>query len=80
MSFYVKGAEAIWLSTTGIRTCRRHVNSRTKMAVGMVFSNEPMLVVPDKFGVRLEDHFYLTEQGPSWFTQPSESIDDPFAS
>ncbi|MCP4478798.1 MAG: aminopeptidase P family protein [Planctomycetaceae bacterium] len=52
----------------------------TKMAVGMVFSNEPMLVVPDKFGVRLEDHFYLTEQGPSWFTQPSESIDDPFAS
>ncbi|MDG1511400.1 MAG: Xaa-Pro peptidase family protein [Mariniblastus sp.] len=52
----------------------------TKMSVGMVFSNEPMLVVPDKFGVRLEDHFYLTEQGPSWFTQPSESIDDPFAS
>ena len=51
----------------------------TKMSVGMVFSNEPMLVVPDKFGVRLEDHFYLTEQGPSWFTQPSESIDDPFA-
>jgi len=52
----------------------------TKMSVGMVFSNEPMLVVPDKFGVRLEDHFYLTEQGPSWFTQPSKSIDDPFAS
>ena len=52
----------------------------TKMAVGMVFSNEPMLVVPDKFGVRLEDHFYLTANGPQWFTQPSESIDDPFAS
>ncbi|MDA7902831.1 Xaa-Pro peptidase family protein [Mariniblastus sp.] len=52
----------------------------TKMAVGMVFSNEPMLVIPDKFGVRLEDHFYLTAKGPQWFTQPSESIDDPFAS
>lgn len=53
---------------------------RTKMSAGMVFSNEPMLVVPEKFGVRLEDHFYLTENGPQWFTPPSESIDDPFAS
>ena len=52
---------------------------RTEMATGMVFSNEPMLVIPDKFGVRLEDHFYLTDSGPQWFTQPSESIDDPFA-
>ena len=51
----------------------------TEMATGMVFSNEPMLVIPDKFGVRLEDHFYLTDAGPQWFTQPSESIDDPFA-
>ncbi|MGI9498371.1 MAG: M24 family metallopeptidase [Mariniblastus sp.] len=51
----------------------------TEMATGMVFSNEPMLVIPDKFGVRLEDHFYLTDAGPKWFTQPSESIDDPFA-
>lgn len=51
----------------------------TEMATGMVFSNEPMLVIPDKFGIRLEDHFYLTDAGPQWFTQPSESIDDPFA-
>jgi Xaa-Pro dipeptidase len=50
----------------------------TPMSVGMVFSNEPMLVLPDQFGVRLEDHFYLTESGPQWFTQPSDSIDDPF--
>lgn len=49
-----------------------------KMQPGMVFSNEPMLVIPDKFGVRLEDHFYVTESGPRWFTQPSPSVDDPF--
>jgi Xaa-Pro dipeptidase len=50
-----------------------------KLAQGMCFSNEPMLVVPDEFGIRLEDHFYMTEKGPKWFTQPSHSIDDPFA-
>ena len=50
-----------------------------KLAQGMCFSNEPMLVVPDEFGIRLEDHFYMTDKGPKWFTQPSHSIDDPFA-
>jgi Xaa-Pro dipeptidase len=35
--------------------------------------------VPGKFGIRLEDHFYMTEQGPKWFTQPSTAIDAPFA-
>ena len=50
----------------------------TPMDVGMVFSNEPMLVIPDQFGVRLEDHFYMTESGPEWFTQPALSVDDPF--
>jgi len=50
----------------------------TAMSPGMVFSNEPMLVVPGKFGIRLEDHFYMTEDGPQWFTQPSHSVDDPF--
>ncbi|OHU87985.1 MULTISPECIES: M24 family metallopeptidase [Pseudoalteromonas] len=48
------------------------------LAKGMCFSNEPMLVIPDEFGVRLEDHFYMTSQGAKWFTQPSHSIDDPF--
>lgn len=52
--------------------------TQTPLATGMVFSNEPMLVIPDKFGVRLEDHFYMGEQGPVWFTKPSHSIDDPF--
>lgn len=50
----------------------------TLLAPGMVFSNEPMLVIPEHFGVRLEDHFYIGESGPVWFTQPSPSIDDPF--
>lgn len=53
--------------------------NKTPLASGMCFSNEPMLVVPDEFGVRLEDHFYMTEQGPRWFTEPSSSIDAPFA-
>lgn len=51
----------------------------TPLTKGMCFSNEPMLVIPGKFGVRLEDHFHMTDNGPKWFTQPSHSIDDPFA-
>ncbi|RKF20879.1 aminopeptidase P family protein [Alginatibacterium sediminis] len=51
---------------------------QTPLDVGMVFSNEPMIVIPDEFGVRLEDHFYMSSQGPRWFTQPSYSVDDPF--
>ncbi|WP_313576670.1 Xaa-Pro peptidase family protein [Brevundimonas sp.] len=50
----------------------------TPLAPGMCFSNEPMLVIPGQFGVRLEDHFYMTDAGPVWFTEPSHSLDDPF--
>lgn len=50
----------------------------TPLAPGMCFSNEPMIVLPDRFGIRLEDHFHVTETGAAWFTQPSHSIDDPF--
>lgn len=50
----------------------------TPLAPGMCFSNEPMIVIPDRFGIRLEDHFHVTETGASWFTEPSHSIDDPF--
>jgi len=53
--------------------------NKTPLAAGMAFSNEPMLVIPEKFGVRLEDHFYMNEHGPVWFTKPSFSVDDPFA-
>lgn len=49
------------------------------LAAGMCCSNEPMIVVPDRFGVRLEDHFFVTEEGAQWFTPPSPAIDQPFA-
>ncbi len=50
----------------------------TPLDVGMCFSNEPMICIPGEFGIRHEDHFYMTEHGPRWFTQPSHSVDDPF--
>lgn len=48
---------------------------KTPLAPGMCFSNEPMIVVPDRFGVRLEDHMYVTENGAKWFTEPQAAID-----
>ncbi len=53
--------------------------NKTPMKPGMCFTNEPMLVIPGEFGVRLEDDFYITENGPRYFTTPSPSIDEPFA-
>ncbi|MDT0293867.1 Xaa-Pro peptidase family protein [Mesonia ostreae] len=50
-----------------------------KIQAGMTFSIEPMIVVPNEFGIRLEDHVYMTEEGPEWFTKPSHSIENPFA-
>ncbi|BFM12312.1 metallopeptidase MdpA [Simiduia litorea] len=52
--------------------------NQTPLKTGMVFSNEPMLVLPGEFGVRLEDHFYMTDTGPRWFTEPSPSLQNPF--
>ena len=52
---------------------------RTPLAAGMCFSDEPMICIYGEFGVRLEDHFYMTTDGPRWFTQPSGSIDEPFS-
>jgi Xaa-Pro dipeptidase len=51
---------------------------KTPLAPGMCFSNEPMIVIPDAFGVRLEDHFHVTETGARWFTEPQPSLDEPF--
>lgn len=51
----------------------------TPLQPGMCFSNEPMIVVPGRFGVRLEDHFHVTDHGARWFTEPSRAIDEPFA-
>ena len=53
--------------------------NRTALQPGMCASNEPMIVMPGEFGVRLEDHFHVTEHGAQWFTPPSPAIDRPFA-
>jgi Xaa-Pro dipeptidase len=53
--------------------------NKTPLAAGMCFSDEPMIAIYGEFGIRLEDCIYMTEAGPKWFTQPSPSIDKPFA-
>jgi len=50
----------------------------TPLAAGMCFSNEPGLYLPGKFGIRLEDCFHMTAEGPRWFSTPPPSLDDPF--
>lgn len=49
----------------------------TPLAPGMCFSNEPGLYLPGKFGIRLEDCFHMTENGPVWFSKPPQSIEAP---
>lgn len=53
-------------------------NDMTPLQKGMVISNEPMICIPGEFGIRHEDHMYMTDSGPKWFTEPMKSIDDPF--
>ncbi|WP_115671371.1 M24 family metallopeptidase [Ciceribacter selenitireducens] len=53
--------------------------NRTPLEEGMCFSNEPMIVVPGRFGIRLEDHIHMTESGPQWFTPPAKGPTEPFA-
>jgi Xaa-Pro dipeptidase len=52
--------------------------SEIKLEEGMVVSNEPMICIPGKFGIRHEDHFYMTANGPKWFSEPMNSVDNPF--
>ncbi|WP_037082793.1 M24 family metallopeptidase [Neorhizobium vignae] len=54
-------------------------SNATVLEPGMCFSNEPMIVFPDRFGIRLEDHIHMTETGPQWFTEPSKGPTEPFA-
>ena len=53
--------------------------NKVVIAPGMCFTNEPMIAIYGEFGVRLEDCMYITEDGPRYFTQPSPSIEQPFA-
>jgi Xaa-Pro dipeptidase len=50
---------------------------RTPLAAGMCFSDEPGIYIPGEFGVRMEDIWHMTEQGPKLFTPLAKSIDDP---
>ena len=52
-------------------------NETTALAPGMCFSNEPGLYLPGKFGVRLEDCFHMTTNGPAWFSNPPMSLEQP---
>jgi Xaa-Pro dipeptidase len=50
---------------------------RTPLQAGMCFSDEPGIYIPGEFGIRLEDLWYMTEQGPRLFTPLAKSIDQP---
>jgi Xaa-Pro dipeptidase len=50
---------------------------RTLLQAGMCFSDEPGIYIPGEFGVRMEDCWVMTEQGPKLFTPLAKSIDDP---
>jgi Xaa-Pro dipeptidase len=52
-------------------------NDPTPLAAGMCFSDEPGIYIPGEFGIRLEDCWYMTEQGPKLFTPLAKSIDQP---
>ena len=50
----------------------------TPLARGMCFSDEPMIAIYGEFGIRLQDCFYMTGDGPRLFTKQSPSIEQPF--
>lgn len=52
--------------------------NKTPMAVGMCFSNEPTISIPNEFGIRLEDCVYIAKDGPHYFSKQSISIEQPF--
>ena len=53
--------------------------NKTPLAPGMCFSDEPMIAIYGEFGIRLEDCLHVTDNGAQYFSQPSPSIDKPFA-
>lgn len=53
--------------------------NKTLMQPGMCFSDEPMIAIPDQFGIRLEDCLHITEDGAKLFTRQAVSITQPIA-
>ncbi len=53
--------------------------NKLKLQPGMTFSNEPGIYIYGDFGVRIEDCFYVTEDGGKFLGgMESLAIDDPF--
>jgi Xaa-Pro dipeptidase len=52
-------------------------NDATPLQPGMCFSDEPGIYIPGEFGVRLEDCWYMTAEGPKLFTPLAKSLDEP---
>lgn len=51
--------------------------NQTLMEPGMCFSNEPGIYIYGELGIRIEDCFYITENGYEAFTPQSPSITQP---
>lgn len=49
------------------------------LAPAMCFSDEPGIYLPGRFGIRLEDDWYVTPSGAQLFTPQSPSLEHPFA-
>jgi Xaa-Pro dipeptidase len=49
----------------------------TPLQSGMCFSDEPGIYIPGEFGIRLEDCWHMTDNGPVTFTPLAKSLDQP---
>jgi Xaa-Pro dipeptidase len=49
----------------------------TPLQAGMCFSDEPGIYIPGEFGVRLEDCWHMTQEGPKTFTPLAASLEAP---
>jgi Xaa-Pro dipeptidase len=54
--------------------------SKTILAPGMTFSNEPGVYIPGEFGIRCEDDMVIAADGPAQILSPSfqSSLENPF--
>lgn len=48
--------------------------SKTVLAPGMTFSNEPGIYIPGEFGLRCEDDMVITESGPAGLLTPGFAV------
>jgi len=55
--------------------------SKTVLAPGMTFSNEPGIYIPGEFGIRCEDDMVICSDGPAQILSPGfqNSLEKPFA-